>query len=332
MLKLKIVTYLVSVLFLVVACGSKTTQNENNTQGVYKKVSPEFNQDSAYRYIDNQVGFGYRVPNSPEHVACGDYLVAQLKHFGAEVVEQKAEVKAYDGTILNMRNIIGSYNVDQAERILLFAHWDTRPFADRDGNPENHRKPILGANDGASGIGVLLEIARQIQLKTPALGIDIIFFDAEDYGTPAFDDDTDNSQNWWCLGSQYWSKNPHTPNYKARYGILLDMVGAPGATFYKEQYSDVYATDVVRKIWGTAYSLGYGKYFINKKGGAIIDDHVPVIENRNIPCANIVQFDPNSSLGFGWYWHTVNDDMKNINRETLKAVGQTVMEIIYKEK
>ena len=289
--------------------------------------TPAFEADSAYRFVENQVKFGSRVPNSPAHKACGDYLASELERFGAKVYQQTMNVTAYDGTVLSARNIIGSYKPDAEKRILLFAHWDSRPYADHDPNPTKHKHPIDGADDGASGVGVLLEIARQLGLKAPKTGIDIIFFDAEDYGTPEFVEEY--KPDTWCLGSQFWAKNPHIPNYTAEFGILLDMVGSKGAAFYKEYTSMRYAARYVDLVWNTARDLGYGKFFINADGGAITDDHQYVIAGRNIPCLDIINFDPETDSGFGSYWHTVNDNMQIIDRETLKAVGQTVMEVIY---
>ena len=319
---------------MVYACAGKSDNNTQTAQSeTYTKISPDFDADSAFHFVDKQVSFGPRVPNTAQHVACGDYLVSELKRFGADVTEQKADLKAYNGTVLKSRNIIGSFNSDKKDRVLLFAHWDTRPFADQDPNENNYRTAILGANDGGSGVGVLLEIARAIQKQTPAIGVDIIFFDSEDYGTPSFDRSLfSNSEDSWCLGSQYWAKNPHISGYKARFGVLLDMVGAPDAIFHKEYFSKKYAGGVVEKMWSTARSLGYGKYFVDKDGGAITDDHIPVNEVRGIPSIDIIQHDPNSDSGFGWYWHTTSDNMDNISKETLKAVGQTVLEVVYKEK
>lgn len=324
--------------YLTCACGNKTAPSSNsanagNTQS-YERVSPDFSADSAYHFVDRQVAFGPRVPNTKEHTACGDYLVSELKRYGADVIEQKAVLTAYNGTKLNARNIIGSYGKDKKNRVLLFAHWDSRPYSDHDPDPKNHRTPLLGANDGASGVGVLLEIARVIQKQEPAIGVDIIFFDAEDYGMPIFDEryDTSDTNSTWCLGSQYWAKNPHVDGYKARFGILLDMVGGKDAKFYRELYSRKLARDVVEKIWSTAGRLGYGKYFINQDGGGVMDDHVPVNQIRKIPSANIIDYDEKREKAFVDAWHTQADNMSNISRETLGVVGQTVLEVIYKEK
>ncbi len=316
---------------LLLACSSKT---QSATEiGQHKKplvAVPSFNADSAYSFMQTQVFFGPRVPNTPAHVACGDYFVTQLKKYGAQVVEQKVDLQNYAGLTLKSRNIIASFRPENQNRILVCAHWDTRPYADRDADPGNWRKPIDGANDGASGCGVLLELARQIQLQQPQVGVDLVFFDAEDWGAPAFERSL-VSESGYCLGSEYWSRHPHIPNYRAKYGILLDMVGAPGAVFYKEKFSVHYAAQVVDKIWETAQALGYTNYFISQTGGSIEDDHVQVVKNLQIPCADIIHYDPNTATGFGSYWHTLNDNMDHVSKETLLAVGQTVLSIIYNE-
>lgn len=319
-----------SVMFLV-SCNSCKSNKETTKNIVepYIKISPNFNADSAYSYIDKQVSFGPRVPNSAAHSACGDYLVTKLKEFGADVTEQKADVTNYNGENLEMRNIIGSYNSENEHRILLFAHWDTRPFADEETDPNKQLQPILGADDGASGVGVLLEIARQLKLKNANVGVDIIFFDVEDYGQPNFDKNIVKG-DWWCLGSQYWSENPHKENYKADYGILLDMVGSIDVTFLKEGYSRQYAPKVVDKLWSTAAKLGYSQYFLGKNGGFITDDHVPVNEKLRIPSVDIINI-KDTGTGFASHWHTLSDDMSKIHKPTLNAVGQTLMEVIYLE-
>ena len=320
---------------MLLSCSQKGSGETNLPTSDIKETkvqteTPTFHADSAYSYIEKQVAFGYRIPNTPAHKACGNFLVSELKRFGAQIFEQETTLTAYNGTPLEIRNIIGSFNPDQKKRILLFAHWDSRPYSDHDPNPSNHKKPLDGADDGASGVGVLLEIARQISIKSPNIGIDIIFFDAEDYGTPEFAKDQYNASNdTWCLGSRFWGKNPHIPNYKAEFGILLDMVGAKEAVFYKEHISMRYAARYVEEVWNKARNLGYGKYFINANGGGVIDDHEAVIEGTGIPCLDIINFDPYTSKGFGEHWHTQKDNMENIDKEVLKAVGQTVLEVIY---
>jgi hypothetical protein len=257
-------------------------------------------------------------------------LSGELKRFGATVTEQETTLQLLDKTPVPIKNIIGSFQPENKSRILLFAHWDTRPFADHDPNPDNWMKPIDGANDGAGACAALLEIARQISMNPPAVGVDIIFFDMEDWGEHS--QIRNNHYGDWCMGSEYWAKNPHIPNYTARYGILFDMVSAPGAQFYKELYSLQSAPSIVKKVWEAARATGYGSFFIDRNGGYIIDDHVPVINYRKIPSINIVHYNPNISTGFGSYWHTMEDNMNNVNKETLKAVGQTVLYVVYNEK
>lgn len=322
--------------FSLLACNmqntEKTSSKENiNDHHAIKKDPVAFNGDSAYNFVKAQVAFGPRVPNTSAHISCGDYLRDKLKTFGATVTEQLAELKAYDNSILKARNIIGSFLPEANDRILLCAHWDSRPYADNDTDPSNHKTPISGANDGASGVGVLLEIARQLQQKLPSVGVDIIFFDAEDYGTPYFHEGKSDSETTWCLGSQYWAANPHVPNYKAEFGILLDMVGAPSANFYKEGYSMQMAPHIVEKVWSKAFSMGKGGLFINGSGGTITDDHLFVMKGRNFPCIDIIDFNPYTT-GFGPYWHTIHDTMDAVDKETLKSVGEVVLSIIYEQQ
>ncbi len=316
------------------ACGN--SKNSQTTAGTKAETRsnvevPAFHADSAYQYVKTQCDFGPRVPGTQAHRDCGEYLVQKLKQFGAKVYEQPADLIAYDNTILKARNIIASYNPDNRRRVLLCAHWDSRPYADEEKDKAKQQKPILGANDGASGVGVLLEIARQLQQKAPAIGIDIILFDAEDYGIPTFYRGN-YKPDTWCLGSQYWGRMPHVSNYNARFGILLDMVGGRGATFYQERFSQRTAGKYVKKIWEAAHRIGFGSYFPKESGTEVTDDHLYVYQLRQIPCVDIINYDPNSDTGFGDFWHTHADNMDIIDPATLQAVGQTVLEVIYNEK
>lgn len=324
------------MLALFFACeGSKKSIDKSFHPTKTTATVPAFNRDSAYHFIEKQVSFGPRVPNTAGHKMCGDYLIHTMRSYNAQVTIQEFVEQAYDGTRLNLRNIIASYNPQARKRILLAAHWDTRPFADKD--TEDRYEPIDGANDGASGVGVLLEVARILSLnEKPKIGIDIIFFDGEDYGEH---EDVDNPplkdglvKIWWCLGSQYWARNPHVPRYSAYFGILLDMVGGKDATFYKEGGSMQFAPKIVTKVWNTARSLGYSNYFINSNSPGIMDDHIFINRDAKIPMIDIVEYDPQSpSYYFGDYHHTKRDNMSIIDKQTLQAVGETILYTIYNE-
>lgn len=313
------------------ACNNtgRQTATETDAEEATAANVPSFNADSAYRYVNEQVDFGPRVPGTDAHKACGDYLATQLQRFGATVVSQQANVAGYDGTMLPIRNIIGSYKPEAKKRIALFAHWDSRPWADHDPDPNNRRKPVPGANDGASGTGVLLEIARQIQLSQPTLGIDIILLDAEDRGAHE-EYEGEHREEYWCLGSQYWARNPHVQGYNARFGILLDMVGGRDAVFRYEWVSEEHAKNINRKVWRAAQTAGYADYFVPEAGGAVTDDHLFINRYARIPTIDIIPY--SETDGFFAHWHTLKDDMDAIDRRTLKAVGQTVMQVIYSEK
>lgn len=326
-----------AVLMLTAACESSRRSADSNVIERPGRIItvPAFNSDSAYSYIEKQVGFGPRVPNSQAHRRCGDFLISALEAYGAQVTVQSFVEEAYDGQKLYLRNIIGSFKPDFPKRILLAAHWDTRPFADRD--PERPDEPIDGANDGGSGVGVLLEVARVMHAnEAPEVGIDIIFFDGEDYGEhdsiAVAPMKNDRMQIWWCLGSQYWSRNLHKPAYSAYYGILLDMVGGRNARFYREGGSMQFAPKVVRKIWKTAQSLGYSHFFIDSDSPGIIDDHIFISRDAGIPTAAIVEYNPESPDSyFAPYHHTHQDNLRLIDRQTLQAVGETVLYAIYHE-
>ena len=322
--------YIGLIIVTLISCSSKT-QESSSAKEKLTTMAPDFNADSAYAYVEKQSLFGPRVPNTKAHVDCGDYMVSQFKRFGATVTEQKADLTRFDKVVLKSRNIIASYNPDKNDRILILTHWDSRPFADNDPNPENYNKPVDGIDDGASGVGLMIELARMMAVKNPAIGVDLLCVDAEDVGAPQFYKG-ESSEDDWCLGSQYWANNPHTPGYSARFGILLDMVGSGDAVFYKDHVSMNFASGIADRIWKKGQALGFGQYFRDGEGGYITDDHVYINKLAKIPCVDIINFDPNSRQGFPAHWHTLDDTMKNISRQTLKAVGQTVAEIIYEEK
>ena len=267
-------------------------------------MGPAFNADSAYAFVAAQCAFGPRAMNTKSHDDCGEWIAKKFESFGCKVKSQRAELRGYDGTMLRCRNIMASFNPESTTRILLCAHWDTRPWADNDPDSANWRKPIDGANDGASGVAVMLEIARLLnQNKNLNIGVDFVCFDAEDWGTPKWSGQED-SEDTWALGAQHFATNLPA-GYEARYGILLDA----------------------------ARAAGYGSFFPKSDGGMITDDHVPLNEKAKIPTIDIIAFYPDCvQSSFGPTWHTLNDNLQNIDRNTLKAVGQTVIQTLYSEK
>lgn len=326
--------HLMFVVFLLTVIISCSIEKEKVTESWPEISVPDFSADSAYFFIEKQISFGPRIPKTASHREAGDYLVSQFKKFGAVVMEQEFVATTFDQQKLNLRNIIASFYPQASNRILLAAHWDTRPFADKDG--ENRNAHFDGANDGASGVGVLLEIARILSRRDSlSVGVDIILFDGEDWGEHA-----DSQQgvslppgldSWWCLGSQHWSKNKHKRNYVASYGILLDMVGARRSQFFREGASMAYAPKIVDKVWNIGSRLGYSDYFVKQNVPAITDDHVFVNESGKIPMIDIVHYQ--AGIGFfGEYHHTQKDNVSVISKETLKAVGSTVLHVIYYEK
>jgi hypothetical protein len=316
------------LLLLLAACsGEKST--ETQTETVELKPYPNFQADSAFAFVKKQVDFGPRVPGTPGHAATQAWIQETLEGYGWTVQQQDFQAKTYDGLAWDLTNLIASYNPQANKRILLAAHWDTRRIADKDKTRSS--EPIDGANDGASGVAVLLEIARSIssQPLSAEVGIDLIFFDGEDDGEPEFAMTRDNSKIWWCHGSQYWSKNKHLPNYSAYYGILVDLVGAKNARFFREGYSRKFASGIISKIWGNAALLGHGSYFIQQDAPEILDDHAFVNEWAGIPMVDIIDFSPD--LGFGAFHHTHQDNLEGIDRRTLQVVGETVLATIYQE-
>ena len=316
---------------MAISCGGRkaTTAGVASTTAA---AAVEFCADSAYSYIRKQTDFGPRVPNTDAQVKCAAWLMTKLSVFGAKTYMQEFESVTFDKTKIRCFNIIGSYNPDSPTRIILCSHWDSRPWADNDPDPANWMKPVDAANDGASGVAVILEIARQMQKKAPERGVDCIFFDAEDWG-PGDDFKGENPEKYWGLGTQYWAHKPHIDGYKAKYAILLDMVGGKGAQFSREMYSIMFAKHVVDKVWNAAASLGYKSLFKPADGGYVTDDHYFINRIARIPAIDIVPYLPhNPASTFGTTWHTSMDNIDNIDKNVLEAVGKTLMTVIYNEK
>lgn len=320
------------ILIILYSCSPETKEDRaREIKFSSQIIIPKFNSDSAYFFISRQVGFGPRIPGTQAHFECLDFLKNKLIQYGGKVIIQEEEVVIFNGQKLKLSNIIAQFEPEKLNRVLLAAHWDSRPFADQDSVGKD--QPIDGASDGASGVGILLEIARHLGKDTiPGnRGVDLIFFDGEDYGQP---DESRFRQmdDTYCLGSQYWAEHPHVNDYHAKYGILLDMVGAKRATFFKEGNSEQSAPEILKKIWNKANELGYSDYFRFEPGRNITDDHLYIMRKTNIPMVDIIHLDEQTPTGFPAWWHTHSDNMEIIDKRTLKAVGETVMGVLYDEK
>ncbi len=319
---------------VIVSCGNDPIKEKKPVVAKEKAIAqpkierPAFDADSAYLYVKQQVDFGPRFPNNEAHGKCAKFLENKLISFGLNTITQIGEATTFNNKKITIKNIIGEYNPEAKKRILLFAHWDSRPFADQDS--KNMTQPILGANDGASGVGILLEVARQLTIEKPEIGVDIIFFDAEDYGQPS--GMSNNISETYCLGSQYWAKNLHKKGYTAEYGILLDMVGNSNPYFTQESISMRYAPQIIKKVWNNGKLLGYNKHFVNQKTGFVgTDDHQFVNEIAGIPSIDIIHYERGSG-SFHSTWHTHNDNMDVIDKTSLSIVGEVLLYTIYQEK
>lgn len=310
---MRVHTCLLIVLFMacVCSCRAKGTSSEESSENTLVSPAP-FDADSAYAYVARQVEFGPRVPNTVAHSLAADWLSAELRRHGAEVIEQRADIPAFDGTVLKARNIFGQFNPDAPQRILLLAHYDCRPWADQDPDPAKHSQPVDGANDGASGVGVLLEIARQISDTGYKGGVDILFVDAEDWGT-------DGDDESWAMGARHFAQNPPVEGYAPEAAVLLDMVGAEGAVFPREYISQQSAPALLDRFYAAAHRAGLEESFPNRLGGAITDDHIELLK-AGIPAIDIIDY----RNGFAPTWHTADDNLRNISKASLQTVGQAL--------
>jgi len=309
----------------IYSCGDSpktptSTDKTNNKLKVIKEPRNDFNADSAYQNIEKQLLFGYRIPGTIEHKKCSEWLFKSLSSSCDTAYFQSTSTETFDGAKIPIYNIIGSFNPKAKKRLLLASHWDSRPYADEDANDPN--KPVPGANDGGSGTGILLELARVLKNAEdkPEFGVDILFFDAEDLGKSQY-------PNSFCLGSQIWAKSPHLPNYNANEAILLDMVGGANAEFYWEGNSSQWGYNTLAHVWTIGQELGHGNYFITKSTSPVIDDHFYVQKFSGIPMIDIIDY--NSQDGFADHWHTVNDNIQTIDKNTLHAVGSTLEHFIF---
>lgn len=318
--------FLLWMLFpLLTACAAKPA-------GTVTENRPAFSGDTAYLFVKHQVSLGSRVPGTKAHQLCMLFLVNSLKNCGADVEIQQGTKLNYAGEEQTIYNIIGRFgDIHQKNRLLLCAHYDSRPWCDEEENYEDRFTALPGANDGASGVGVLLEVARQLSKRDslPQRAVDIVFFDCEDMGTPSFYTGAER-EDTWCLGAQLFAERMvgFGLHKDYQYGVLLDMVGAPDAVFPKEYFSLQYAGNYVEKVWRTADKLGYGRYFKQEHSYPITDDHYYLNAMAGIPCIDIIHYDMRQDTGFPYWWHTRQDDMQNIDPATLQAVGEVILSLV----
>lgn len=318
------VSLLSFILIFMLACGEKKTETVPLDEETATAVV--FDADSAMSFLIAQCDFGPRTPGSEAHRKCGDYMKSQFAQYGLDVVEQTAPITMWDGKTFQCRNIIAVYKPDAEERIVLCTHYDSRPWCDHDADASKHNEPVMAANDGASGVAVLLEVARKLGELNPSVGIDFVCFDLEDYGVPQGHPTSSDDGSSWCQGSRYWATHPHRENYSPVFGVLLDMVGGKGARFAHEYYSMQYAAPVVARVWSAARTAGFSDIFIEQEGGAVTDDHLNM-NAAGIPTIDIISYYGEQG-GFGPTWHTAQDTPENIDPATLRAVGQTLLQML----
>jgi len=316
------------VLVMLVSCKTDPQKSSSSTPPAASQPIkiPAFNKDSAYVFIEQQLDFGIRVPGTASHKACKDWFVEKFESYGATVIEQDFNASIFNGENWPATNIIAQFNPEHKQRVILSAHWDSRFIAEMDPDTDKKKMPIPGADDGGSGTAVLMEIARIIQNNPIDLGVDIILWDAEDQGDPS-----GAVKNSWCLGSQYWSRKKHKKNYRAKWGINLDMIGAKNPRFGKDEFSRHYAGQLMEKVWSLAQNMGYSDMFVNENTKGLTDDHVYVNQIGQVPMIDIINQPRESKTGFMGCWHTHCDDISIIDKRSLRVVGQVVTAVIYKE-
>ncbi len=314
-------------MLLLAGCKNNNTTPETSASALdYTQVAvPAFSADSAFAFVEHQLAFGNRIPGSKGWQQCADWLAMQMRRWCDTVIVQDFRAELWNGSTMPGKNIIASFNPLAERRVLLAAHWDSRSWADHDRNDDLQHSPVPGANDGASGVAALMEMARVMSKMPPSVGVDFIFFDVEDQGAPEWSEVYD--QDTWCKGSQYWAQNRHVPYYTAVYGVLFDMVGTQHPRFTKEQISRSFAPGLTDKMWNAAAALGHGNIFVNQETDPILDDHYYVNRLAGIPMVDIVQNSPD--ISFFEHWHTTTDDLNSVSADALRTVATVTMKTIY---
>ena len=272
----------------------------------------EFKGTTAFSYVEKQMSYGPRIPNTPGHDKMGDWLLAELRARADTVIVQDFQQRTSKGQTLKLHNFFARFRPQATDRILFLAHWDTRPFADKSQNLGQQRMPVPGANDGASGVAVLLGVADALKAKPATVGVDLLFVDGEDFGD--FNDSTET-----LIGARYFAKH-QPPGYTTLFAVLFDMVGDKDLQFQQEGYSVANAPEVVQRVWQTAERLGYGRVFQARAGQTLIDDHVP-LQQAHIRAIDLIDFDfP--------YHHTTEDTIDKVSAASLQIVGDVAVALL----
>ena len=290
---------------LVAACGARG-----------KPVTREFDGTRAFGYLEQQVRFGPRIPGSAAHDSTGDWILARLRERADTVIVQDIAHPLEGGRTLRLRNFLARFRPAAAERVLYLAHWDTRPRADQSANLAAQRQPVPGANDGASGVAVLVGVADALKARPPAVGVDLLFVDGEDYG-----DFADSSAV--LIGSRWFAAH-QPPGYPPLFAVLFDMVGDKDLLLPYEQNSQAFAPEVVDRVWKVADSIGYGNVFVQQPGSTLIDDHV-ALQRAGIHAIDVVDFSYGPGNG---YWHTTDDTLDKVSAQSLQIVGDVAVAVV----
>ena len=280
--------------------------------GVGKGGASEFSGPTAFTYIEKQMSFGPRIPNKPGHEQTGDWLLAELRARADTVIVQEIRHVTRKGETLRLRNFFARFRPQASERLLFLAHWDTRPMADRSQNLGQQRLPVPGANDGASGVAVLLGVADALKARPPANGVDLLFVDGEDYGDFADSNDV-------LIGSRWFAA--HQPaGYQPLFAVLFDMVGDKDLQIFQEGQSMAVAPEVVQRVWRVAAERGHERQFVPSVGQTLIDDHVS-LQKAGIHAIDVVDFDYP-------YWHTTEDTIDKVSAVSLQIVGDVAVALV----
>jgi hypothetical protein len=278
-----------------------------------------FSGAAAYGHVKTQLDFGARVPGTEAHRRAGDWIVAQMRPLADTVAVQSWSHVTAAGDTLPLRNVLARFRPDAAERVLYVTHWDSRPRSDEAADERQRQLPVPGANDGASGVALFVALGAALKAAPPAVGVDLLFVDGEDYGDFGANQDV-------LIGSTYFADHLPTPDYAPLYGVLWDMIGDRDLRIPQEMNSVRAAPEVVQRVWATADELGYGGVFVPETGEAVTDDHLPLIK-KGLRVIDVIDLDYKSATGVSHH-HTPNDTLDKVSAESLQIVGDVALRLV----